>query len=953
MRRIYFETIKKWLVASGISIGTLVGGLFLYLSFLGVIEITGHSGDMICDGTELDPCYAYINLTAKEDIFIYPVGYDPWGRNTIMEFSPGVKSWKLQRSWGSGWRNIPLNETCTGTWCGAPDNLGVAYSYVLREGRDYQFRIVALKDSPTDVIKWAVNYDDREYLDPTWYSRTTDTRNLPRSHYTGDYRILSQTGAEEVYEVSMKKVGIDLDNETSIQGTQICINAEWDDNTYPTNIPLYINYITNATYYDFEVEEDIEEDKIKYKLEFCYIANPLEDYYLKFGENSLEIIQISSAEHLDSNRDFISDIFNETVNLDNIWSEEIPDGDFVRVTFEENLTSDLHIKIYPNITGNPYIKVYEFNSSTEIARFTNITSFEYNTVQLDNLTGNQDTFDLEILNGTVSFDHIVDPPSEPGWTGGLGATATVNVGENITYTGTANENSDGSLDWILVVCSTDSITDQPSVASCDGEELCRSEGIGEWDVETSCNYLTTVDDVNDTFTGYGFLCGSDDRCTNGETVSNTTDVNFAYGNLEVSISKPDDDSDWNEGDTNLTINATVTCVGGECGTVSALARYNLSASVDTAINVSNDEPFYIINSSGEMPDLISYYKLNDDAANTNVDDEINAYEGTLIGGETTAGVSVAGKIGTAFELDGDDYISLDGSVIDGLTDWSVSMWFKTNSQTQQTLFFVVGEGSNTIETRIEGQAADNLFTYVRDTEGDSVAVTGSDDVVDDAWHHVIVVKEGTTVTQYVDNGIDGTDTNASLGAVALTSNMTLGARPTILRIVGQIDEYGFWNRALTSDERDALWNGGNGLVYPLKILSNPQTQYLSSGESWDISWILNVTSNLTESFLLDVLFNSTTYPDNITANNTADRLVNLNSVPAADTCSPNSPLTSSYEFDCSDDCTQSTNLDAGGYNISLVNSGIFNLQANITNFDKIFKDVGCQINIYSSGGLSQ
>lgn len=167
-KRIYFESIAKWWkeISAGASI-SLIGGLFAYLVFTGAITVHDFSGDSYCAGTLEDPCYAYINFTANEDIFIYPVGYDPYGRNTIMEFEPALKDWKLQRSWGSGWRNIPLDKSCTGTWCGL-SNAGDErkFSMAFREGKTYQVRIVAYKHNVTDVIKWGA-FDG--LVDPIWY----------------------------------------------------------------------------------------------------------------------------------------------------------------------------------------------------------------------------------------------------------------------------------------------------------------------------------------------------------------------------------------------------------------------------------------------------------------------------------------------------------------------------------------------------------------------------------------------------------------------------------------------------------------------------------------------------------------------------------------------------------------------------------------------------------------
>ena len=72
------------------------------------------------------------------------------------------------------------------------------------------------------------------------------------------------------------------------------------------------------------------------------------------------VIEISKAEHLDENRSFISDIYEQVKALDDVWSEPINENEYVRVTFKQNLTSSRDITLYPRVvSGTPRIEVYE------------------------------------------------------------------------------------------------------------------------------------------------------------------------------------------------------------------------------------------------------------------------------------------------------------------------------------------------------------------------------------------------------------------------------------------------------------------------------------------------------------------------------------------------------------------------------------------------------------------
>jgi len=121
------------------------------------------------------------------------------------------------------------------------------------------------------------------------------------------------------------------------------------------------------------------------------------------------VIEITKAEHLDENKTFISDIYDEVKALDNAWSESIYSNEYIRVVFEKELDNSKDITLYPKvISGKPKIQVFEKNKTELLATFSNISEGK-NTVYLTSLNGTQDTFDLKILNGTIQIDYIVDP----------------------------------------------------------------------------------------------------------------------------------------------------------------------------------------------------------------------------------------------------------------------------------------------------------------------------------------------------------------------------------------------------------------------------------------------------------------------------------------------------------------------------------------------------------------
>ena len=70
----------------------------------------------------------------------------------------------------------------------------------------------------------------------------------------------------------------------------------------------------------------------------------------------------------------------------------------------------------------------------------------------------------------------------------------------------------------------------------------------------------------------------------------------------------------------------------------------------------------------------------------------------------------------------------------------------------------------------------------------------------------------------------------------------------------------------------------------------------------------------------------------------------------SDTCTYSG--SGNWNVDCADNCSIDSNVDLGNNNLTLTGTGHFDINAIISNFDKIVKYNECTINIFSGGGIN-
>lgn len=221
--------------------------------------------------------------------------------------------------------------------------------------------------------------------------------------------------------------------------------------------------------------------------------------------------------------------------------------------------------------------------------------------------------------------------------------------------------------------------------------------------------------------------------------------------------------------------------------------------------------------------LIAYYSFDDDADSIVVDKTGNFANN----GFSNSLIRDCGVSGQAIRLNGDDHYAAFGSTpvknIFGTEDFSISFYFKSlNSNTVNT---------QTILSKRENCSNDNAFAIRFSPLTKNLNLVVSEDVslstilsapVDPkkCWHHVAVVRRGTTIHFYVDGLKVKSDTkNKRINISSDDLPLLLGPSSCLATdgaFEGFVDELLIYDRSLTDDEVKSIFARpdqiGNGFV---------------------------------------------------------------------------------------------------------------------------------------------
>ena len=237
--------------------------------------------------------------------------------------------------------------------------------------------------------------------------------------------------------------------------------------------------------------------------------------------------------------------------------------------------------------------------------------------------------------------------------------------------------------------------------------------------------------------------------------------------------------------------------------------------------------------------LIAYWSFDNPSDPAN-DDSGNGHDGTVYGATWTSN----GASGGAMNFDGsNDYIevSYSSDFAPGTGDYSVSIWAKAPIDGAYQAMFILIDGTCYRWIQLSGMDDGGGYDLIRcgakSYDAGSQTMTESRLIRDGIWHHIVFVRKNSKYLYlYIDGILKDTNQNNSLNSIIPSRPITIGwggECSAIRKMKGDLDELRVYNRALSEDEIEELYN-----IYPQAkgdlIVSISPAEARNAGAQWRV-----------------------------------------------------------------------------------------------------------------------
>lgn len=207
--------------------------------------------------------------------------------------------------------------------------------------------------------------------------------------------------------------------------------------------------------------------------------------------------------------------------------------------------------------------------------------------------------------------------------------------------------------------------------------------------------------------------------------------------------------------------------------------------------------------------LVGHWQLNETSGTTAADSSGGGYDGSMLNGLNGANDSINGKIGTALDFDGNDYIDMGNiGIVTNQPASSICLWYNyrgVDPLTEREMLIAEWQSGFHGWFLMLDQGA-QAIAFTPSTLFGNTINTGNNSIVANEWTHVCATFQASTFTRLYVNGTMITEDTAGIPSVMHNGslNLRIASQQFGNQFNGFIDDVRIYNRALKDEDVFAL-----------------------------------------------------------------------------------------------------------------------------------------------------